>query len=142
MEQELALGQMQDLDILAVDAFSSDAIPVHLLTQEAFAVYLRHLKPEGVLAIHISNRYLNLAPLVNAQGDLFGLYHALVASPRSNPGSYPAVWVLLSRNRFFFELLELEPDGPVPAGEATRLWTDDYSNLLPFLQMDTFFKAW
>ena len=51
------------LDLLAVDAFSSDAIPVHLLTREALAVYFRHLKPDGILALHISNRYLDLEPV-------------------------------------------------------------------------------
>jgi SAM-dependent methyltransferase len=142
MEYELDRGQPQNFDILAVDAFSSDSIPVHLLTAEAFEIYLRHLAPKGVLAIHISNRYLDLAPLVRAQGERAGLEMALVSNPSNNEGVYASTWVLLSRDRSLFELPQIKdvtrpfPDTPNPI----RLWTDDYSNLLQFLRMGNFYN--
>jgi spermidine synthase len=65
MEREPA----QDYDVLAIDAFSSDSIPVHLITREAMAVYLRHIKPGGVIAFHVTNRFLQLAPVVKELAD-------------------------------------------------------------------------
>ncbi len=142
LEHELERGQPQNFDILAVDAFNSDSIPVHLLTAEAFGLYLRHLKPEGVLAMHISNRYLNLAPLVSGLADLYHLDHALIASPSNDDGSYAAVWVLLSKNRSFFQIPEIADriDTSRESGNPVRVWTDDYSNLLPFVRVDVFFN--
>ncbi len=143
LEKELERGSHQNFDILAVDAFSGDSIPIHLLTEEAFAIYLRHLKPEGILAIHISNRYLDLAPLVRALGELNQLDQALIASPRDDSGSYPAVWILLSKNRSFFRLPEIvRATEPLPeeTGEI-RAWTDDFSNLLQVMRMNVFFRA-
>jgi hypothetical protein len=143
LEHELERGQPQNFDILAVDAFSSDSIPVHLLTSEAFAVYLRHLKPEGVLAIHISNRYLDLAPLVKSLANKYQLYDALIASSHTDDGSYAAVWVLLTRNVNFYRLPDIQTlqDTSQPDGKTVRAWTDDYSNLLQFVRMDVFFKT-
>src|SRR4029077_1832237 len=62
----------QDFDVLAVDAFSSDSIPVHLLTVEAFELYFRHLKPTGILAVHVSNKYLELKPIVGLAAQALG----------------------------------------------------------------------
>ena len=146
LEQELGSGQAQGFDVLALDAFSSDSIPVHLLTVEAFELYLQHLQPRGVLAVHISNRYLDLEPLVRALGEHFELESAVIASPRTDLGAYPAVWVLLERETeggtallTHREIasrrqpaLELQP--PV------RLWTDDYSNLLQVVRKNVFFR--
>jgi len=143
LEREINNGQIQNFDILAVDAFSGDSIPVHLLTREAFKIYLQHLKPGGVLAFHISNRYLDLEALVAALGERYGLEQALIASPGNNAGSYAAVWVLLSKNRSFFQLPEVKDNAesiPETQGE-TRVWTDDYSNLLPYLRMDVFLRV-
>src|SRR5262249_28050591 len=64
LERELAQGSPENFDVLAVDAFSSDSIPVHLLTREAMLLYFRHLRDDGILAVHISNRYLNLQPVL------------------------------------------------------------------------------
>lgn len=104
-------------DLLAVDAFSGDAIPVHLLTAEAFRVYLAHLKPGGVLALHVTNRYLDLVPEVLALAANAGL-DARVARNDPDPEEdvYEAVWVVAQR-------------GGNPPARTARVWTDDSSNL-------------
>ena len=119
----------QRYDVLAVDAFSSGSIPVHLLTREAFEVYLTHLEPRaGVLALHVSNRYLALAPVVAALAQHFGL--ALVTIDRREPQSgLPSEWLLLARTADV-----LPPGAPRPAARQRALWTDDYSNLLPAIR--------
>lgn len=134
LEQELKQNKIQDFDVLVIDAFSGDAIPVHLLTEEAFQLYLRHLsKPNGILAFHISNDALDLRPVIArlaAESDM----SAWMAS--SNPGipGNPSVWVIVAA---------LNRDGPVPGVEHMRkitpsphfpLWTDDYSNLVRVLR--------
>ncbi len=106
-------------DLLAVDAFSGDAIPIHLLTAEAFRLYLSHLKPDGVLALHITNRYLDLAPEVLALAANAGLQARVIRNdPNSEDDVYEATWVVAHHG-----------DG-ARAAPATRVWTDDYSNLL------------
>jgi spermidine synthase len=78
MEQDVANRRSPEFDILTIDVFSGDAIPVHLLTKEAFEIYLHELKPDGVLGLHISNTYLDLRPVVRQLADHFGLRWAWV----------------------------------------------------------------
>ena len=121
----------QKFDILVIDAFSGDAIPVHLLTREAFALYWRHLKPDGVLAVHVSNRYLQLAPVVAlaSQGHQKEIWQ-VENSDDDAKEIYGSTYVLISSRLNFFSaplfkgLLE---NVKVPSG--LRAWTDDYSNL-------------
>jgi SAM-dependent methyltransferase len=135
MERE----EPQQYDVLAIDAFSSDAIPVHLLTEEAFAVYFRHLKPTGVLAVHISNRFLDLEPVVLGLADRFGLGTAVITSEDNDEtGLMGATWVLVTAN---LEFLEYEPirNASRPASENTTAridWTDDYSNLIRIVKLE------
>jgi hypothetical protein len=138
LENELAFGQANAFDILAVDAFSSDSIPIHLLTTEAFAVYLANLQPQGVLAFHISNRYLDLQPLVGALAAGHGLQAVVVASPGEDVGTYAAVWVLVTRNQVFFDLPAIQAHSkPLPTPDSpVRPWRDDYSNLVQVLRWD------
>lgn len=127
----------QAFDILVLDAFSGDAVPVHLLTKEAFDIYLRHLKPDGVIAVHLSSRYFNLEPVVRQLAEHFDLEAAFFASPGGSLGAFPARWALLTKNRAFLdtELLR-EAARPVPLNQRhVRLWTDDYTNLLPLLAL-------
>jgi SAM-dependent methyltransferase len=130
----------QNFDVLAVDAFSGDAIPVHLLTKEAFTLYLRHLKPNGILAIHTSNTYLNLPPVVQLLAEDAG-YPARMIGNNDNPRKLidASDWVLITRNQHFLEGVEttvlIDPID-VPAG--LRLWTDDYNNLFQILRPVTF----
>ncbi len=135
LERELIRGQAQNFDVLAVDAFSSDSIPVHLLTREAIAIYLGHLRrPDGVLAIHISNRSLDLAPVVRALADAFRLEAAVVDTDSVDDATWGATWVLLSRDRTVLETAEIDEESEELVGSGTRLWTDDYSNLFRLLK--------
>src|SRR6185369_12240572 len=89
----------QAFDLLTVDAFSSDSIPVHLLTKEAFEIYLRHLKPTGILAVHVSNHFLNLEPVVLRLAREFHL-EAAVIDHDAKPEQwwiYSSTWILLAR---------------------------------------------
>jgi SAM-dependent methyltransferase len=119
----------QHYDVIAVDAFSGDSIPVHLITYEAVTEYLRHLKPQGVIAFHVSNRFLDLKPVVLALAEKHGLAVAYEHEP-DNTGGTTSDWILLSR----YKPILLRPgiveitEGIVPRPDL-RLWTDDYSNL-------------
>ncbi len=136
LEQELATEGSQQFDVLFVDAFSGDSIPVHLLTREAFALYFQHLKPDGVLAIHISNLHLDLADPVRNLADDFGrfafrVYH----SPDDEEYyAYNSDWVLIApgdESDPFVQALHMS-ERITPWDEETPrsiLWTDDYSNL-------------
>ncbi len=118
----LAREPSQAFDLLAVDAFSGDAIPVHLLTQEAMAVYLRHLKPDGVMAFHVTNHFLNLAPVVKQMADANGLGSALIADMGETDIVFKSDWVLVTRNRAW-----LQRDDIVPSTSAI----DDIPGLRP-----------
>ena len=122
----------QGFDFLAVDAFSGDAVPVHLLTKEAFALYLRHLKPEGILAIHTSSTYLDLAPVVKLLADDAGYPARLIHNEADHNRLISASdWVIVTRNQAFLEELQKgDKTRPIQVIPSLRLWTDDYSNLL------------
>jgi hypothetical protein len=129
--------ESQQFDVLAVDAFSSGAIPVHLLTTEAFEVYLRHLRSGGVLAIDVSNRTLDLAPVISRLARHFKLAAVVVAKKRSDDGaSWGSLWILLTRDAGFLSTPGVADDStPREApGPEFPLWTDDYSSLLPLLK--------
>ncbi|MBG87668.1 MAG: hypothetical protein CMO80_12305 [Verrucomicrobiales bacterium] len=137
MERE----EPQELDLLALDAFSSDAIPVHLLTKEAFAEYERHLRPKGVLAIHISNRYLDLEPVVRNAAKEYN-YHVAVVSddnPVGDPWVYESTWMILCRDPIFVEIVRtaVTTEEPEPSEREVALWTDDYTSLFPILFSET-----
>jgi SAM-dependent methyltransferase len=126
----------QEFDVLAVDAFSGDAIPVHLLTQEAFALYLHHLKPDGILAIHVSNQYLDLAPVVSQLASFYGLPAVQIVNKKDPAQAISqATWVLVTRNRYFLARPEVaDAIRPIPPRPGLRLWTDDYNNLLQVIR--------
>lgn len=129
-------------DLLAVDAFTGDAIPVHLLTVEAIKLYLSHLKPGGVVAIHISNRYLNLRPVLGSAAAELGLWMAEKESEEHEATrAYGSQWILLAREGTFFELPTVavvldviwSPSDAKRAFGYFRVWTDEYSNLFSVL---------
>jgi hypothetical protein len=122
-------------DVLAIDAFSGDAIPVHLLTKEVFALYLHHLKPSGILAVHVSNQFLDLAPVVEQLARFYGYPVIRIQSPKDEDrGLSSATWVLMTRNRDFLSRGEIANVAqPIPP-RALRLWTDDYNNLLQVIR--------
>jgi hypothetical protein len=126
----------QEFDVLAVDAFSGDAIPVHLLTKQAFSLYLRHLKPDGILAIHTSNTYLNLPPVVQLLAN-DALYPVRLIGNSDNRRKLvdSSDWVLITRNKRFLDDLDTSiPVDTINVPPHLRLWTDDYNNLFQILQ--------
>lgn len=128
--------QPQNYDILAVDAFSSDAIPVHLLTREAFALYFRHLQPGGVLAVHVSNTHLDLAPVVGLAADSLGKRSVVIdTSDEDDNAVFGATWVLVSSRDSLFRYPFIQHAAtPVSRIARLRMWTDDYSNLFRILK--------
>ena len=136
MEREIADKNPQRFDLLALDAFSSDAIPVHLLTKEAFEIYLQQLKPDGVIAVHISNRYLNLRPVVEKLAESFKL-HVATISDDNEPDwwIYATTWMLVTRNKAFLEQDKIRDiaDAPEPNAKAP-LWTDDFASLYSIMK--------
>ena len=133
LEREAA----KHFDVLAVDAFSGDAIPVHLLTREAFALYWRHLKPDGVLAVHVSNHYLDLGPVVSLAAAEAGKQALMVSVNDDNDQEAisPSDWVLVTSRPGFFDLPEVKgASQPINGIPGLRTWTDDYSNLYRILR--------
>ena len=123
-------------DVLAVDAFSGDAIPIHLLTLEAVQLYLKHLKPDGTLAIHVSNQYLDLAPVVQELADRVGYKSVLVENHTAEDDDVkPSDWVLVTQNGGLLanESIDLHSRG-ITGRTGLRLWTDNYNNLFQILK--------
>jgi hypothetical protein len=124
-------------DVLAVDAFSGDAIPVHLLTREAYALYWKHLKPDGVLAVHVSNRYLSLAPVVQIGAKEFGKQAKNIAfepNDRDATEETTSDWVLVTSRPGFFDHVEYKNAEIIKPVKGLKMWTDDYSNLYRILR--------
>ncbi len=120
--------------LLVIDAFSSNAIPVHLLTLEAVDTYFDKLAPDGVLALHISNRNLNLHPVISRTATELGLTGRVAHKPPIDGDRYASMgshWVILARHQETIERLALDQIWqPLPADDGGRVWTDDYSNIL------------
>ena len=120
----------QNYDVIAVDAFSGDSIPVHLITVEAFTEYLRHLKPEGVIAFHVSNRFLDLKPVLLAIAERHGLEYAYLHESGENGGT-TSDWVVITRYKpFILKPAIVAATEPVAPRPDWRIWTDSYNNLL------------
>lgn len=139
LEREERAGE-PPWDVLVLDAFTGDAVPVHLLTAEAFDLYRRRLAPGGVIAAHISNRHVDLAPVVRAQALALGAISLLVESePDPEAYRYETTWALITWSSDFVTdpsvLSRARPFSGEAAepGEAYR-WTDDYSNLFRVLR--------
>jgi hypothetical protein len=126
----------QEFDVLVVDAFSGDSVPVHLLTREAFAVYFRHMKAGGILAVHISNRNLDLAPVVRHAVDHYRKEARVVSSDRNEASRQAAsTWVLISDRAEVFDTAALRDHiEPLEADTEIRPWTDDYSSIYAILK--------
>ncbi len=124
----------QAFDVLVLDAFSSDSIPVHLLTREAFAVYLRHLRPHGILAVHISNMHLDLHPVVAGHAQDSGMEIAIIHSDEvPDRGVTDAVWALLSRTPLALQIPEVQ-QAKLPPVKHKLHWTDQRSSLVQVLR--------
>jgi len=131
MEREVEHDQSQHFDLLAIDAFSGDAIPVHLLTQEAFQIYLKQINPDGIIAVHITNTYFDLRPVLWRIAERFKLHYRLLHTDGDGAVTTYSDWMLLSPDNTFLD--SLPPSTGNIRGDALKpdaaLWTDDYSNL-------------
>ena len=144
-KQEMVIGDArlmlenepaQGFDVLALDAFSGDSVPIHLLTREAFAQYFRHLKPNGVLAVHVTNRFLDLAPVVATAAQSFGRHARMVASEGNRARlTFSSDWVLVSADeRFFADPLLKDAAKTIAVPKGFRVWRDDYSSVFAVLK--------
>jgi SAM-dependent methyltransferase len=125
----------ENFDVLAVDAFSSDSIPVHLLTREAVALYFRHLRPDGILAMHVSNRYLDLKPVLQGLTQNLGKIARVVdTEDDESVDVFGATWVLITAPSPGFSVEEVKASTALASERHVRLWTDDYSNLFQILK--------
>lgn len=137
----------QQFDLLALDAFSSDAIPVHLLTREAFELYNRHLKPDGIIAVHISNRYLDLEPVVRNLAKHFQYQLANINLPEGDSSfdeeeedsawwNYSSTWILLTRGEKILQSPAISDAASAVNTNAVTipLWTDDFASVFQILE--------
>lgn len=129
LEEELQAGETTRFDLLAVDAFSSGAIPLHLLTAEAADVYQQRLSADGILAFHITNRFLDLTPVVNGIAQRLGLESVRISSPGSDDGANAAVWMLLTNNRQFLGDPRVKAAADAAGPSDVLAWTDDFAGL-------------
>jgi SAM-dependent methyltransferase len=128
----------QSFDVFVLDAFSGDSIPVHLLTAEAMRTYLRHLKPDGIMAFHISNSHLDLEPVVRALAHAHGLSAVIVPPLFQDPvqAKLASMWMLVSADREFLQrpvIAALLAKSPAYSNRQPLLWTDDFTSILPIL---------
>ena len=132
----LAAESPEHFNVIVVDAFSGDAIPVHLLTREALALYRRHLQPGGVIVFHVSNQYINLEPVVAAIAGDAGMKAVSVHSRGDEQnGFYYADWILVTANETLLSQPEIVNNGfATPLQANVRLWTDNYSSVFPLLK--------
>ncbi len=136
---EIALGDArlslereapQGFDLLAIDAFSGDAIPVHLLTYEALGVYRHHMKPGGIIAFHVTNRFLDLIPIVQRLADEYRMHATLIADSGSDSLASSSDWVLLSDSKAALDAPRIaEAAADIVPRKDWRLWTDDFNNI-------------
>lgn len=136
LQNEIELGQNNEFDLLIIDAFSGDLIPTHLMTREAFLLYQQHIKTQGVMALHISNRHLSLMPVIMQHSKNLNMQIMLFDTPGEGR-EHDAQWVVLTNNRQLLQSPKLISKQTVVAKEQYQqvLWTDDYSSLLPILKV-------
>jgi hypothetical protein len=132
LERELDAGNPQNFDVLVLDTFSSDSIPVHLVTKEAFSVYLAHLAPDGIVAAHITNLHLDLQPVFWQLAQFYNLSITRIDYEGDTNGGYASHWILLSHDPSVLQIPAIRERSGDLTGYSTDiiLWTDTYSNLL------------
>jgi hypothetical protein len=131
----LAHDSPKKFDVLVIDAFSGDAIPIHLLTRQAVALYRMQLAPNGILAFHISNQHVDLEPEVALLARDAGLSVRRISTyANEERGEFSATWMLATANESFFSIPEVQSASRPPVFDPrVHLWTDDYSSLLPLI---------
>ncbi len=139
LEKESRDGLGKDFDILAVDAFSDDAIPTHLLTKEAFELYAKRVQDNGIIALHTSNRYLNLGPVAVRIGEEAGYAAKIIVDPGEGEGMSGSEWVLFSKDPAALAQTLFDVGTQSPP-EIAPLWTDDYVNIFAALDLPPIFE--
>ena len=136
LERELEAGDPQNFDVLVLDTFSSDSIPVHLLTREAFGLYLEHLAPDGIIVAHITNLHLDLQPVFWQLAQSYGLSIVRINYDGDSNGGFASHWILLARDPALLETPIFQARSVDLSNYSTDLdlWTDDYSNLFQILK--------
>ena len=136
LERELAEGDSQNFDVLVLDTFSSDSIPVHLVTKEAFALYLEHLASDGIIAAHITNLHLDLQPVFWQLAKFYGLSMVRINYKGDQNGGYESHWILLARDPALLAVPAIQNHAVDLSGYSTdiQFWRDHYSNLLQILK--------
>jgi hypothetical protein len=125
----------QAFDVLAVDAFSGGSVPIHLLTVEAMGIYLRHLQPDGIVAFHVTNRFLNIPPVIDVIARSLGLHVAHIRDENDNPLLRNTDWVLVARNPAVLQQPAIAQRAkPVQQIAGLKPWTDDFNNLFAILK--------
>jgi hypothetical protein len=160
LERRLREGGSENFDLLIMDAFSSDSVPVHLITVEAMELYVKHLKPGGVLVVNISNVNLDLGPLVFRLAAEFDMHAVKIGSlPAPRRLQSAADWMILSQDAAYIEafppvaeqvraILRMKPKGLTLTGPENLnltnapLWTDDYSDLISVLKAPNWKRVW
>jgi len=136
---ELAMRDDARYGAIILDAFSSDAIPAHLMTLEAMRMYMQKLAPHGVLLLHTTNRHIDLWPLIAAQADGLGAvaYGKFFDIPKERPLEYSSFWVVVARNEADIADLVAGDEGwsKLVADKDARPWTDNYSNMIPYFKI-------
>ncbi len=129
----------QNFDILAVDAFSGDAIPIHLLTREALAIYRRHMRAGGALLFHISNKFVDLEPALARLAQEAGVYARVVSDTPDDPdGASPlsdSDWVIFSEDAKLFDAADLKDADPLEEPQKSPAWTDDFNTILSAIRI-------
>jgi hypothetical protein len=127
----LASEPPREFDVLLVDAFSGDAIPLHLLTTQAMEIYRRNLAFNGIIAFHVSNRYVDLAPEIACLASVSGMQSRQIENPSNDvTGAYLSDWILVTNNTAFLNLPEVaSASKPIAPAPGLGTWTDDYSSL-------------
>jgi SAM-dependent methyltransferase len=132
----------QNYDLLVLDAFSGDAIPTHLLTREAMQQYLRHVRSDGIIAIHVSNLHFDLRPVVAALADEFHLAEVTIDDRTERlPGDRTSVWMLLSRDPSVLNAERITSQTSAPQ-DLRVLWTDEFSNLITLMPRVILLRNW
>lgn len=135
LERELAANGSQGFDLLVLDAFSGDAVPIHLLTKQAFDIYLQHVKQNGIVAVNVSNRYFKLDQVVHRLAEEFKLESVLIEDKGDGVQSYDSAWMLLARESGLLQAQDIATRVAQRSyGPSLSLWTDDYSNLLQIIK--------
>lgn len=146
LEAEAAGNDFQNFDVLVLDAFNGDSIPIHLLTKEAMSVYLKHLRgPDSIIALHVSNLTLDLSKPVSALATFYSLKSALIITAEDNGVVSSSEWILLTRGDSLNlpEIRSVAKPVLAFATNAPELWTDDYSNIIDLLDYRRLsFRSW